>query len=82
MADEPVSEEQRLARARDVLQRHKEELMRTYGAVGAGIGKDDPKAPDYVIVVYLESPRQVPEDASVEGVPLRFEVTGRFQVQR
>jgi len=76
MAD---GDQQRLADAREALERHREELMRTYGAVGAGVGAG--ARDGYAIVLYLAEPRPVPDDASVDGVPLRFEVTGRPRAQ-
>jgi hypothetical protein len=74
-----ADEDPRLAHARETLRRRREELMGTYAAVGAGVGAG--KDGDYAIVVYLEAPREVPDGASVDGVPLRFEVTGRPRVQ-
>ena len=76
MAD---GDQQRLAHAREALERHREKLMRTYGAVGAGVGAG--ARDGYAIVLYLAEPRPVPDDASVDGVPLRFEVTGRPRAQ-
>ena len=76
MAD---SDQQRLATARETLERHREKLMRTYGAVGAGVGAG--ARGGYAIVLYLAAPRPLPDDASVDGVPLRFEVTGRPRAQ-
>jgi hypothetical protein len=73
---QPMPDEQD---ARKVLRRHRDDLVRTYGALGAGLGMD---GGDYVIVLYLETPRAVPEDASVDGVPLRFVVTGQIETQR
>lgn len=65
---------------RAILNRHKTAIMETYRASGVGIGKDDPKAKEYVLVVYLESKRDEPREAvAIEGVPLRFKVTGRFR---
>lgn len=76
MAD---GDQQRLAAAREALARHRETLMRTYGAIGAGVGAG--VRDGYAIVLYLEEPRPVPDDASVDGVPIRFEVTGRPTTQ-
>ncbi len=76
MAD---GDQQRLANAREALERHREKLMRAYGAVGAGVGAG--VGDGYAIVLYLPKPRPVPDDASVDGVPLRFEVTGRPRAQ-
>jgi hypothetical protein len=76
MAD---GDQQRLGNAREALERHREKLMRTYGAVGAGVGAG--ARVGYAIVLYLAEPRPVPDDASVDGVPLRFEVTGRPRAQ-
>jgi hypothetical protein len=75
-----ADEDPRLAHARETLRRRRDELMSTYAAVGAGVGAG--KDGDYAIVVYLDdAPQQVPHGASVDGVPLRFEVTGRPRVQ-
>lgn len=73
------ADQQRLAHARGTLERHREKLMRTYGAVGAGVGAG--ARDGYAIVLYLPEPRPLPDDASVDGVPLRFEVTGRPRTQ-
>ena len=67
----------------DVRQLHaarKAELIRQYRAEGAGIGKDER---GYVIVIYLAASDFVPrEPVNIEGVPLRFEVTGKFRPLR
>lgn len=62
---------------RVVRQRHQEELLTRYHAVGMGIGRQAPPGEGYAIVVYLQSRRDLPDSPKeVEGVPLRFEVTG------
>ena len=70
-----------LGSVRRVRDRHRDELLDRFQAVGLGIGKRD--ADDgggYVLVVYLDSERHRPEvPVSVEGVPIRFEVTGRVR---
>ena len=76
MAD---GDQAQLAYAREALERHREKLMRTYGAVGAGVGAG--ASGGYAIVLYLAEPQPVPDDASVDGVPIRFEVTGRPTTQ-
>lgn len=68
-----------LTEVRAVLEARKEELTRTYKAEGVGIG-EVPSGEGYALVVYLAEPAQVPtEGASVEGIPVRFEVTGEFR---
>ena len=64
--------------AREVLARHRDAILTGVdGAVGVGVGAADGGA---AIVVFLEHARHVPErPADVEGVPLRFEVTGAFR---
>ena len=70
-----------LTYARQVRNRHRDELLGRFQAVGLGIGKQD--AADgggYAIVVYLDSERDRPKvPVSVEGVPVRFEVTGQVR---
>lgn len=54
-------------------------LIAQYAATGLGIGKHDD---GYVLVVYLPAPRpDIAEPVFVDGVRLKFEVTGRFRVQ-
>jgi hypothetical protein len=74
-----------LATVRTILRQHGGELRRRYsGVVGFGIGAKDgvrapvrPSDPVHLIVVYLRSRRDRPDGArSLEGVPIRFEVTG------
>lgn len=64
--------------AREVLARHRDSILTAYeGAVGVGVGAADGGA---AIVVFLADARNVPEGpVDVEGVPVRFEVTGEFQ---
>ncbi len=72
-----------LERVRRVLAQRKAEIMRTYRAVGVGIGKRRPGDAYHVITVYLESRADLPpEPASIDGVPLKFEVTGPIQFHR
>lgn len=66
-----------LSYVRTVRQRYQEEILTRYHAVGMGIGRAAPPGDGYAIVVYLQSRRDLPETPpTVEGVPLRFEVTG------
>lgn len=67
--------------AQGVRDRHKDELLNRFQAVGLGIGKQGVEAGGgYVIVVYLDSEHQRPEaPVSVEGVPIRFEVIGQVR---
>jgi hypothetical protein len=67
----------RIESVRQVLEKRKDEILAAYRAVGVGIGKQKPTDPSYVIVVYLESRSDLPGGAvSIDGVPLKFEVTG------
>ncbi len=69
-----------LERVRAVLDRYRDEIQTRYRAVGTGIGKRSREDPTYVIVVYLESERDRPSgSAFIEGISLKFEVTGRFR---
>jgi hypothetical protein len=70
----PTSE---IDRVRDVLERHRKAIEERYHALGSGIGKVSAGSSTLAIVVYLESQRDRPATpVSVEGVPLRFEITG------
>jgi hypothetical protein len=72
-----MTDSNQLESVRSVFRRSKDSLIETYEAQGAGVGKE---GDDYVIVVYLSSSRRRPVDpVSVEGVPVKFEVTGRFK---
>jgi uncharacterized protein (DUF111 family) len=72
-----------LETARAVLQKHKQEILAKYRAVGVGIGKDDPASPNHVIVVYLKTAENKPrEKVEVDGVLLKFEVTGEIKLFR
>ncbi|HEX8647411.1 MAG TPA: hypothetical protein VF715_10965 [Thermoleophilaceae bacterium] len=64
--------------ARRVLARHRDAILTGLeGAVGVGVGAADGGA---AIVVFLEHADNVPEGpAEIEGVPLRYEVTGGFR---
>ena len=65
-----------LENVRRVLEAHRGEIMRRFDALGTGIGKS---GTDYVITVYLKKAGDRPDqDVAVEGIPLRFEVTGEF----
>lgn len=73
MADPTALEE-----VRSVLEARKDELIRTYGAEGVGIGKST-SGEGYAIVVYLATPEQLRTEESIDGIPVRFEVTGQFR---
>lgn len=72
-----MADMQDLNHVRLVRQRYQEEILTRYHAVGMGIGKQPAPGSGYAIVVYLRSRHDLPESSiKVEGVPLRFEVTG------
>ena len=60
-------------------QAHKEEIINTYHAVGAGVGKASLSDEDYVIVVYLADKQHLPKELVIsDNIPLKFEITGLF----
>jgi hypothetical protein len=62
--------------------RHRDELVKTFNAVGSGVGKESSADDSFMIVVYLRSSRDAPsEPVLVEDVPLSFIVTGEIQRQ-
>lgn len=63
---------------RAVLQARKDELIRTYGAEGVGIGKDA-SGEGYALVVYVATRDLLRTEESIDGIPVRFEVTGEFR---
>ncbi len=68
---------------RKVLREHKEEIIQQYQAEGVAIGKRHPKDDSYIIVVYLATHRSLlKKPVVVDGIPLQFEVTGRFKLQQ
>ncbi len=72
-----------LESVRQVLAQHKDEILKTYQAVGVGIGKQNLSDKSYVISVYLRSLNDLPAGpVSVDGVPLKFEVTGQIKPLR
>jgi hypothetical protein len=69
-----------LASVRQVLQEHREQIIRDYHAVGVGVGAKDGSSGEYAIVVYLKSERDVPsQPVTVDGVSIQFVVTGEFR---
>jgi len=65
-----------------VLDRHRDEFVRTYGAIGSAVGKAALADDEYVIVVYLRTAADVPpEKVSIEDVPVKFVVTGEVRPQ-
>jgi hypothetical protein len=71
-----------LEEIRKLLSGKKRELMDRYSAQGVAIGKDDPSDPGYVLIVYLEKAQDSPkEPQELDGVPIKFKVTGRFNAQ-
>lgn len=66
-----------LTAVRALLAHNRSTLMEQYKAAGVGVGKH---GDGYAIVVYLDSAKQHPaRDITLEGVPLKFEVTGPFK---
>ncbi len=61
---------------RALLDRNRAELIAQYDAAGVGIGRE---GTEHVIVIYLLSEgHHPPAGATLEGVPLKFVVTGPF----
>lgn len=70
-----------LDEVRKLLSEKKRELMDRYSAEGVAIGKDE-DSNAYALVVYLEKPQDSPkEPQELDGVPIKFKVTGRFNAQ-
>ena len=68
-----------LESVRAYLQEHKAEIIEKYSANGVAIGKQNLTNDHYVIVVYLQDLGQLPKQpVRVNGIPLKFEVTGTF----
>jgi hypothetical protein len=62
---------------------HKQEIMQRYKAHGIAIGKKHLSDTEYVIVVYLENNHEVPQEpVTLDGIELKFEVTGPFILQK
>jgi hypothetical protein len=78
-----MADPRHLQSVREYFHGHKEEIIRRYNAEGAGIGKQGSGDDRYAIVVYLKSQADRPKaPVEIEGIPLRFEVTGGFHLQR
>jgi hypothetical protein len=74
-----MTDPKNLETVRALLNRSRKDLMERHQAEGVGIGR---QGDEYVIVVYLRSATQRPKKPeSLEGVPLKFEVTGPFTTQ-
>jgi hypothetical protein len=77
------SDPQKLEDVRSVLHRNKADIIQRYRAEGVAIGKRQPRDESYVIVVYLSSRDKLPAEAvEIEGIPLHFEITGKFKLQK
>jgi len=75
-----MTEAKTLDEVRAVLDRHRDTILAQYGAEGIGIGRPAGQKTGYALVVYLASaPGKRPATTEIEGVPLRFEVTGKFR---
>jgi hypothetical protein len=75
-----------LAQAKAVNSKRSEEIDNRFdGVVGHGVGsiangRRPPDARVYVIKVFVESAKFVPpEQWAIDGVPMRFEITGPFE---
>lgn len=69
-----------LKTVRSVLERHRAEITRRFEAFGTGIGKSDG---EYVITVYLGHTGRPPNgEVTIEGIRLKFEITGEFRPQK
>lgn len=72
-----------LAGVRNYFKLHKQEIMQRYQAHGIAIGKKHPEDNAYVIVVYLDNGLAVPQGPiTLDGIELKFEVTGQFTLQK
>ncbi|MGC4747106.1 hypothetical protein ACLQ28_15820 [Micromonospora sp. DT201] len=77
-----MAEPNSLDAVRAVLATHRADLTRRFAAVGTGIGRPDPAGP-YVITVYVTDPVLVALTSErVDGVALRFVLTGPFEARR
>jgi hypothetical protein len=75
-----MSDPEDLRAVQALLERRRDELIARYDAAGVGIGRE---GGDYVIVVYLKSEKHRPrEEVALEGVQLKFMVTGPFTIRR
>lgn len=78
-----MTDPRKLESVREYFLGRKEEIIRKYNAEGAGIGKQGAGNDPYAIVVYLKSKQDMPsEPVELDGIPVRFEVTGGFHLQR
>ena len=70
-----------LETVRRVLREKRDLIRRQFPSTGMGIGKDSATG-GYNIVVYLATARDMPiEPVEIDGVPVAFSVTGRFEAQ-
>jgi hypothetical protein len=77
-----MSEPSDLEHVRAVLDTHRQDLLVAPHVVGVGIGKEEPSGSSYVIAVYLNSPEgRSSGPVSIEGVPVRYVVTGPLEPQ-
>jgi hypothetical protein len=64
----------------EVLDRHRDEIVHDFDAIGSGVGKRRLGDDAYVIVVYLRAPRRTAtEPVFIEGIAVDFVVTGEIQ---
>ena len=75
-----MADPKNLESVREYFRTHKDEIIRKYHAEGAGVGKSGDDR--YLIVVYLKNKQDMPsEPVELDGIPLKFEVTGGFKKQ-
>ena len=72
-----MADAKNLEEVRAVFAKYRDDIIARYHASGAGVGRGDDGG--YAIVVYLESGNASIAATPIEGVPLKFEVTGRFR---
>ena len=64
----------------EILDRHRDQIVRDFNAIGSGVGKRQLDDDAYVIVVYLRTPRMASaEPVFIEGIPVDFVVTGEIR---
>ncbi len=71
-----------LETVKNYLQENKDRLIELYDASGLGVGREENGSGRYQIVIYLKDKKKMPLDIILlDGIPLKFEVTGQFNLQ-